>query len=146
MFSVGARYQWITLAFLVGFVIPLPFYFLHRLFPRAGFWYWNTAIITFYIGWLCVGINSSILSYFIVGFISQFYLRKYKPEWFIKYNYIMSAAMDGGTQVIVFILTFAVQGGSGKAVPFPTYWGNNGGNYGKLFLSSRSASVLLTFS
>ncbi|MCJ1411801.1 hypothetical protein MMC19_005893 [Ptychographa xylographoides] len=128
MFSVGARYQWVTLAFLVGFVIPLPFYFLHRLFPKAGFWYWNTAIITYYIGWLCVGINSSIMSYFAVGFLSQFYMRKYHPEWFVKYNYILSAAMDGGTQVLVFILTFAVQGGSGAAVIFPTYWGQNGGN------------------
>ena len=46
--------------------------------------------------------------------------------------------MDGGTQVIVFILTFAVDGGSGKAVTFPAYWGNNfqSGNYGS-FRSSR---------
>ncbi|KAI9845025.1 MAG: hypothetical protein M1838_001929 [Thelocarpon superellum] len=130
MFSVGGRYQWVTLAFLVGFAVPVPFYILHRLFPRAGFHYWNTAIIAYNIGWLCVGINSSIMSFFIVGFFSQFYLRKYRPEWFIKYNYITSAAMDGGTQVIVFILTFAVSGGSGKAVKFPLYWGNNaGGNF-----------------
>ncbi|MCJ1399097.1 hypothetical protein MMC11_002299 [Xylographa trunciseda] len=127
MFSVGGRYEWVTLAFLVGFVIPLPFYFLHRLFPRAGFWYWNTAIITYYIGWLCVGINSSILTYFVAGFLSQWYMRKYHPEWFVKYNYILSAAMDGGTQVLVFIFTFAVDGGSGASVTFPTYWGNNGG-------------------
>jgi hypothetical protein len=39
--------------------------------------------------------------------------------------------MDGGTQVLVFILTFAVFGGGGKSVPFPAYWGNNKqqGNY-----------------
>ncbi len=36
----------------------------------------------------------------------------------------MAAALDGGTQVLVFILTFAVAGGSGKAVPFPTWAGN----------------------
>ena len=138
MFSYGARYQWVTFAYLVGFIIPVPFYILHRLFPRAGFWYWNTAIITYYIGWLCVGINSSILTYFVVGFLSQWYLRKYQPAWFVKYNYILSAAMDGGTQVIVFILTFAVDGGSGSAVPFPTYWGNNGanGNYGEFLFWS----------
>lgn len=35
------------------------------------------------------------------------------------YNYILSAALDGGTQVMVFILTSAVFGGSGKARPFP---------------------------
>lgn len=116
LFSIGGRYQWVTLAFLIGFVIPLPFYFAHKRWKTAGFDYWNFAIITYFIGFLCVGINSSILSFFAVGFFTQFYLRKYKADWFIKYNYLLSAAMDGGTQVLVFILTFAVFGGGGKEV------------------------------
>jgi hypothetical protein len=116
LFSVGGRYEWITLAFLVGFAIPLPFWVIHRYYPKLRLDYWNTAIITYYIGFLCVGINSSILSFFLIGFFSQFYLRKYRPNWFIKYNYVLSSAMDGGTQVIVFILTFAVFGGGGKEV------------------------------
>jgi hypothetical protein len=39
--------------------------------------------------------------------------------------------MDGGAQVIAFLLTFTVLGGGGKNVPFPKYWGNNHqhGNY-----------------
>lgn len=41
-----------------------------------------------------------------------------------QYNYLVAAALDGGTQVLVFIFTFAVFGGSGKAVPFPTWAGN----------------------
>jgi OPT oligopeptide transporter protein len=148
LFSIGGRYQWVTLAFLIGFVIPLPFYFAHKKWSKAGFDYWNFAIITYFIGFLCVGINSSILTYFSIGFFTQFYLRRYKANWFIKYNYLLSAAMDGGTQVLVFILTFAVFGGGGKEVSlplkimpntwltrkqvkFPPYWGNNHqkGNY-----------------
>jgi hypothetical protein len=65
------------------------------------------------MGWLFVGVNSSILSYFAAGFFAQLYLRRYKPEWFVKWNYLTSAALDGGTQVLVFILSFAVFGGSG---------------------------------
>lgn len=76
------------------------------------------------MGWLFVGINASITMYFVIGFFAQFYLRKYRPRWFNKYNYILSAALDGGTQTIVFILTFAVFGGSGKARPFPIWAGN----------------------
>jgi hypothetical protein len=57
--------------------------------------------------------------YFVLGFLAQWWLRKYHPHLFIKYNYILSAALDGGTQVMVFILTSAVFGGSGKARPFP---------------------------
>jgi hypothetical protein len=48
------------------------------------------------------------------------------PEMLImrQYNYLMSAALDGGSQVILFILSFAVFGASGTAVDFPTWWGN----------------------
>jgi hypothetical protein len=45
----------------------------------------------------------------------------------VKYNYLVSAALDGGTQVIVFILSFAVFGGGGVAHDFPIWGGNNGG-------------------
>jgi hypothetical protein len=39
-------------------------------------------------------------------------------------------ALDGGTQVMVFILSFAVQGAAGESHLFPKWWGaNQGGNY-----------------
>jgi hypothetical protein len=46
---------------------------------------------SYYIGWLCVGINSSILSYFTIAWFSQWYLRTRYPKWFVKYNYILGA-------------------------------------------------------
>lgn len=127
MFSIGGRYQWVTISFLVGFLVPLPFYFANKIYPSRFFTYWNLAIVLWYMGWLFVGVNSSILVYFAVGFIAQGYVRKHHPEKFIKYNYLVSAALDGGAQVMVFILSFAVFGGSGNAVAFPTWAGNNGG-------------------
>ncbi|KAF8277921.1 hypothetical protein DL93DRAFT_2234749 [Clavulina sp. PMI_390] len=35
-----------------------------------------------------------------------------------------TGAMDGGAQVLVFILSFAVYGASGTSHPFPDWWGN----------------------
>ncbi|KAK5991876.1 Sexual differentiation process isp4-like protein [Cladobotryum mycophilum] len=129
MFSVGARYQWVTLAYLIGFLAPLPFYIMHRLFPHQRIWsYLNTAIILWYLGYLFVGLNASTTSYYILGAFGQLYLRRYRPQWFVKWNYLISAALDGGTQVMVFIATFAVFGGSGKAVDFPTWAGNHPNN------------------
>ncbi|KAF4988127.1 hypothetical protein FGRMN_9957 [Fusarium graminum] len=130
MFSIGARYQWVTIAYLVGFLAPLPFYIMHRLFPRQKIWpYFNSAIILWYLGYLFVGLNASITSYYLIGVFGQFYLRRYRPQWFVKWNYLISAALDGGTQVMVFIATFAVFGGSGKSVPFPEWAGNKVNNY-----------------
>jgi hypothetical protein len=125
LFSIGQTYQWIVLALPVGFAVPLPFYLLHRYFPKAGFDYFVTPVICYYLGYLSVGINSSVMMYFIIGFFVQFWVRKRYPEWFLKYNYILAAAISGGTELLVFVTTFAVQGASGKAVPFPPYWGNN---------------------
>lgn len=127
MFSIGARYQWVTIAYLLGFIVPVPFWLLYRYTKIEFFNYINLSIILWYMGWLFVGVNSSILSYFAIGFFAQYYLRKYKPSIFVKYNYLVSAALDGGTQVLVFVLSFAVFGGSGKAHSFPTWAGNNGG-------------------
>jgi len=123
MFSVGARYQWVTLSFLLGFAVPLPFYFLHRFTGWRAFSYINLSIILWFMGNLFVGVNSSILSFFIIATFSQFWLRKYRPQLFVKYNYLVSAALDGGTQVLVFVFTFAVFGGSGTAVSFPNWAG-----------------------
>ncbi|GAM88615.1 hypothetical protein ANO11243_066490 [Dothideomycetidae sp. 11243] len=127
MFSVGARYQWVTISYLVGFIVPVPFWLLYRYTKIEFFRYANLGMILWYMGWLFVGINSSILSYFALGIGAQWYLRKYKPGLFVKYNYLVSAALDGGTQVLVFILSFAVFGNSGTPHSFPIWAGNNGG-------------------
>ncbi|TID18028.1 OPT superfamily oligopeptide transporter [Venturia nashicola] len=125
LFTAGKRYQWLTFSFLIGFALPVPFWIGHKVFPRLRLDYLNTALIASFIGLLNVGINSVTMPWFIIGAFSQGYLRKKRPNWFIKYNYILSAAMDGGTQVLVFILSFAVFGGSGTQHNFPPYWGNN---------------------
>ena len=113
LFSVGGTYQWMTLIFIPGFFVPIPFWLLHKKYPRLGLNNINTAVIILYISWLCVGINSSLMAFFFFGLISQAYIRKRYPELFVKYNYLVSAALDGGTSIIVFILSFAVAGASG---------------------------------
>lgn len=65
------------------------------------------------------GVNSTITSSIIVGLVSQLWLRRYHPGWYKKYNYILGGALDGGAQVMVFILSFAVFGASGVEKPFP---------------------------
>jgi hypothetical protein len=102
-----------TLIFIPGFFVPIPFWLLHKKYPRLGLNNINTAVIILYISWLCVGINSSLMAFFFFGLISQAYIRKRYPELFVKYNYLVSAALDGGTSIIVFILSFAVAGASG---------------------------------
>ena len=132
LFVVGGRYQWVLLAFLLGFLVPLPQYFLHKFAPHnkisKALCMINAPILCWYLGYLCVGINSSVMIYFAIALVTQYYVRRYYPDWYMKYNYILSAGLDGGTQVCVFILSWAVFGGAGVEHPFPNYWGNNWGS------------------
>ncbi|RQM08092.1 hypothetical protein DH86_00000527 [Scytalidium sp. 3C] len=140
MFSFGQRYQWVSAAYFLGFLLPVPFYILHKLFPKQWIWsYLNLSIIFWYMGYLVVGVNSSVWIYFVIGYVGQWYFRKYRPHQFIKWNYLVSAGMDGGTQVMVFLLSFAVAGASGQARPFPQWWGNNiNGNADRCAFNSAS--------
>ncbi|KAK6346616.1 hypothetical protein TWF696_006736 [Orbilia brochopaga] len=125
IFGHGGTYQIVPIGLAIGIFVPLPFWIGHKFFPKLRLDYINTFIITTWLGWLSVGINSSLLPYFLFGFFAQFYLRRYRAVFFAKYNLIVTAAIAGGVQIIVFILTFAVLGGGGPIHPFPTWWGNN---------------------
>ncbi|KAN0125414.1 oligopeptide transporter, partial [Lactarius tabidus] len=137
LFLHGNRYQWVVWGYFSGLFVPIPFWVIHRFFPKLRADYLITPIIICYISWLCVGINSSYGLFYAVALFSQWYLRTRYPKWFAKYNYILGAALDGGTQFMVFILSFAVQGAAGTSHLFPQWWGaNQGGNYDRCAVTS----------
>ncbi|KAJ7021594.1 OPT oligopeptide transporter [Mycena alexandri] len=126
LFAFGKPYWLIPFAMFLGLFIPLPFWLVWKFSdPKsrlAKFMkYLNLPIILLYIGWLPYSVNGQWTSCMIIGVYSQWWLRTRRPKWFAKYNYILSAALDGGSQVILFILSFAVFGASGNSIAFP-YW------------------------
>ncbi|KAH9889084.1 OPT oligopeptide transporter [Cubamyces lactineus] len=128
LYSPGARYGFIPWMLIAGLGVPIPFWLLHRKWPRAGFNYVFTPVVVAELGFLSVGINSSWMTSLAIAVFSQWYLRKYRPRWFRKYNFLLSAALDGGTQIMVFVYSFAVGGASGKAIDFPHWALNPKGN------------------
>ncbi|KAI5476165.1 hypothetical protein MNV49_000383 [Pseudohyphozyma bogoriensis] len=119
MYGPSSKYLVIPLGVIIGLACPLPFYFLHRIWPRVGFNLVATPLALYGIGYLNSGINSEHFVAIILAFFSQWYLRKYRPTWFRKKLYILSAALDGGMDWFVFIFTFAVAGAGGKTTYFP---------------------------
>ena len=85
----------------------------------------NTSIILQYSCYLSVGVNTQVNTATALGIFSQWWVRTRYPRWFTKYNYIVAAALGGGTQVIVFILNFALFGAAGHTILFPEWWGND---------------------
>jgi OPT family oligopeptide transporter len=128
IYSPGGRYWIVPFALLIGLAVPLPFWLVHRFYPKLGADKVVTPVLCWTLGYLSVGINSSVFTTFCMAIFSQYYLRKYRPRWFRKYNFLASAALDGGTQVMVFVFTFAVGGGSGKVIDMPNWALNPVGN------------------
>ncbi|KAJ2936025.1 hypothetical protein H1R20_g1069, partial [Candolleomyces eurysporus] len=128
LYAPGGRYAIIPFAILIGLGVPIPFWLIHKKWPNIHADKVVTPILCWTIGYLSVGINSSVFTTFMLAVFSQYYLRKFRPRWFRKYNFLLSAALDGGTQVMVFVFTFAVGGGSGKVVDMPRWALNPIGN------------------
>ena len=125
LFGAGGTYILIPIGLAIGLFVPIPFWLAHKYWPKLRLNRINTSIIATWMGWLSVGINSSLLPYFVFGVFCQGYLRRKRAVLFAKWNMIVTAAIGGGVQIIVFVLTFAVFGGSGAAHQFPEWWGNN---------------------
>ncbi|KAH9919806.1 OPT oligopeptide transporter [Fomitopsis serialis] len=122
MFSGKALYRMVPISLAVGLFLPLPFYIAHRIWPKVGFQYFNTSIIFEFAGQVYGGINSYVNTSMVIGLFTQWWVRTRHPRWFIKYNYLIASAMDAGTQIVIFILNFAIFGAAGTAVAF-----HNGG-------------------
>jgi hypothetical protein len=45
LFSVGSRYQWVPLSYLIGLVAPVPFWLIHRYWPKLHADFLYTPII-----------------------------------------------------------------------------------------------------
>ncbi|GAA6055417.1 hypothetical protein JCM3770_006982 [Rhodotorula araucariae] len=121
MYGPDGNYLIVPLAIVIGLACPLPFWALHKIFPRLGADKVVVPLFVYAFGYLNAGINSQNFFCVLLAFLSQWYLRKYRSTWFRKYNYLLSAALDGGTQVFVFIATFAIQGGAGRTVTMPSW-------------------------
>ncbi|KAI8100046.1 OPT family small oligopeptide transporter [Halteromyces radiatus] len=125
MFGPESQYYIILWAFVIGFFLPIPGWLLHKKFPKVGFNYINVPMIL--VGFATLpGTNSSWITVsFIIIIVTQGFVKRRYNDWFVKYNYLTSAALDSGTSLMVFFLSMALfGGGSGNVYNFPVWWGN----------------------
>lgn len=107
LYSPGKHYFFIPLSLLVGFIAPLPFLFAEKCWPESIAGKFNIPLVAGTIQVAINGTTSGRFTAIIVGFLSQYYVRVYRPQIFADYNHVFSAALDGGTQITVLLLSFA---------------------------------------
>ncbi|KLO10879.1 OPT oligopeptide transporter [Schizopora paradoxa] len=122
-FGSGSIYHFQLYAIIIGALLPLPFWLWQRRRPDSWVKYVSIPIILNGVSFIppATGINYS--SWFFVGFIFQYLIRRRNFGWWSKFNYVTSAALDSGTVLSLIFIFFALQfpKGGGFAV---NWWGN----------------------
>ncbi|TPX37132.1 hypothetical protein SmJEL517_g01015 [Synchytrium microbalum] len=125
--------------FLVGAMFPIPFAWLDRKYPNAGFNLIHWPIIFQSTVFIAQNGGNTIASAFIVAYVLMHYVRRHHPRWFYKYNYTLSAALDSASFLgnLMIYLFFTLTG-----VKFVN-WGLNPDQ--KFWSSTEYCSTVKTF-
>ncbi|KAK1235811.1 hypothetical protein PQX77_000945 [Marasmius sp. AFHP31] len=122
-FGTGSPYHPHLYAIAIGAFLPLPFYFWQRRYPNSWVKYISIPVILNGVSAIppATGINYS--SWFIVGFVFQYLIRKRSFAWWAKFNYVTSAALDCGSVLSLIFIFFTLQFPKNGKIDID-WWGN----------------------
>ncbi|PWN27910.1 OPT-domain-containing protein [Jaminaea rosea] len=123
MFNSG-YYSSIYWALLVGALVPIPIFFASRRWPNSVLKVVNVPLFFTSTSLIPPAAGIVVSSWFAVGFVFQYVIRKKAFRWWSRYNFITSAAMDTGTilsSIIVFLALVLPRDGQ----IFLHWWGND---------------------
>ncbi|KAG0320885.1 hypothetical protein BGZ97_012626 [Linnemannia gamsii] len=117
-----AWYSPVQWGFVAGALLPIPFWLLSRKFPNVVW----LKLVHWPVLLAATSNMPPALPYFytnglFLGFVFAFLLRRYRYDWWSRYNYLTSAALDTGVAISGLVIFFALQAWE---VNFPTWWGN----------------------
>ncbi|KAK9320306.1 OPT oligopeptide transporter protein-domain-containing protein [Lipomyces orientalis] len=105
----GTLYPALKYAFLIGFLVAIPFALIRKYYPRA-FKYVHPVLV-------CNGVarwsNSYNLSYYTPGVylsvLFMFFIRRRYLAWWAKYNYVLTSALSTGVALSGVVIFLSVQ-------------------------------------
>ncbi|KAG0084104.1 hypothetical protein BGZ92_010190 [Podila epicladia] len=106
MFGPTSMYNAINYFFLIGFVLPIPFYYLKKFYPNSILEYVHIPVLLAATGMMPPAQAYHYTNWLALGFAFQFFARRYHPEWHLRYTYVLSAAFDSGVAFMVLLSFF----------------------------------------
>ncbi|KAI1798482.1 OPT oligopeptide transporter [Ganoderma leucocontextum] len=124
-FSKNQLYYPLLFFFIIGAACPLIVWLLTKRYPNSWLNYVNLMFTG--IGLIPPASAVNYVPWAMIGFLSQYVIRRrYFPFW-AKYNYVLSAALDAGTAIstllVYFILQYPRNGEIGRNTT-QEWWGN----------------------
>ncbi|KAF7306551.1 OPT oligopeptide transporter [Mycena indigotica] len=124
LFSSGGMYNALLYGFLFGALAPIPFYYLARRYPLSFWRYINIPVFCGGVAAIPAASAYNYAAWGLTGFIFNFWVRRRHFRWWLRYNYILSAALDAGVAIALIIIFFAIQYPNNGAAGTIDWWGN----------------------
>ena len=115
--SIYANLQWFWLA---GILAPVLIYLLARMFPRMPFQYLSAPLIFGGSGQIPPATPLNYLTWGLVGYIFNKYIRNKYRGWWMRFNYITSAGLDTGLAICTIVIILAI---NLTNTSMPSWWG-----------------------
>ncbi|OIW18428.1 hypothetical protein TanjilG_13180 [Lupinus angustifolius] len=110
LFGPGGLYRNMVWLYLIGAVLPVPVWVLSKIYPEKK---WiqliNIPVISYGFAGMPPATPTNIASWLITGMIFNYFVFRYRKQWWQKYNYVLSAALDAGTAFMGVLIFFALQ-------------------------------------
>lgn len=103
-------------------LVPIPLYVLARRYPYSRWRYVNIPAALSSAMFFPPGTGMQFTSWIIIGGIFQGFLRRRHFRWWMRYNYVLAAALDAGVafgSLFVFLFLYLPKGGITL-----DWWGN----------------------
>ncbi|KAL2849587.1 small oligopeptide transporter, OPT family [Aspergillus pseudoustus] len=117
-FTPGQIYGNLLWFFLVGPAVVLATYLLGRRWQVLNYISWPVAFGAMGMVPPATGINFS--SWWVVNAVFNGWIKRRKPAWWAKYNFVLSAALDSGVAVCTVFIFFCIMLPAGPL----RWWGN----------------------
>ncbi|OVA15237.1 Oligopeptide transporter [Macleaya cordata] len=123
IFGSLGNYSALNWFFLGGALGPVLVWFLHKVFPKQS---WipliNLPVLLGATASMPPATSLNFNAWFLVGTIFNFFIFRYRKQWWQRYNYVLSAALDAGVAIMGVLLYFML---SFENVSL-TWWGTDG--------------------
>lgn len=121
VFAAGKLFAWINWFWLIGFLCPVVQYLVVKKWPKSPARYLMFPVIFGAAGQIPPATLYMLWQFVIVGFIFNYFLRKYRRGWWDQYNYTLSGALDIGNALCILLVGLILGLGN---LNFPDWWGN----------------------
>ncbi|KAI3850492.1 hypothetical protein MKW98_000302 [Papaver atlanticum] len=136
IFGVDGNYIALNWFFLGGALAPCLVYIMHKIFKKQT---WialiNIPVILQATAMMPPASSINYTSWILIGVIFNYFVFRYRKNWWQRYNYVLSAALDAGVAIMSVFIYFALSSTT-------LNWWGTGGEYCDLATCATAKGVV----